>query len=226
VNCGAGGNLRADGSSALLLSWRIIPKNAHSYCVTVFHRRRLPHYHLVGQPTFLTWRLHGSLPLNRPFPTRMIAGRAFLALDRLLDQASTGPVFLRHAAIASIVANAIRYREDSLHHYRLHACVIMPNHVHLLITPLIPIPKLMQSLKSFTGAEANRILGRGGQSFWQPESYDRLTRNQHEFHRIAHYIEMNPVKAGLAAVPESFPWSSAYGRALIGLQLATSANFN
>jgi hypothetical protein len=53
------------------------------------------------------------------------------------------------------------------------------------------------------------MLGLTGQAFWQDESYDRLVRNDSEFERIAHYIEMNPVKAGLAAVPEEFPWSSA-----------------
>jgi hypothetical protein len=34
-------------------------------------------------------------------------------------------------------------------------------------------------------------------------------RNQTEFQRIAHYIEMNPAKSGLAATPEEFAWSSA-----------------
>ena len=67
----------------------------------------------------------------------------------------------------------------------------------------------MQSLKRFTAREGNRILGLTGQPFWQDETYDRLVRNQIEFERIAHYIEMNPVKAGLAARPEEFAWSSA-----------------
>jgi putative transposase len=48
-----------------------------------------------------------------------------------------------------------------------------------------------------------------GQPFWQDESYDRLVRDETEFERIARYIEMNPVNAGLAAAPEDFPWSSA-----------------
>jgi hypothetical protein len=67
----------------------------------------------------------------------------------------------------------------------------------------------MHSLKRFTAREANRILGRTGQPFWQDESYDRLIRNEKEFERTLRYIETNPVKAGLAATPEEFPWSSA-----------------
>src|ERR1019366_7977568 len=44
---------------------------------------------------------------------------------------------------------------------------------------------------------------------WQDESYDRLVRNDTEFERIVHYIERNPVTAGLVGIPEEFPWSSA-----------------
>ena len=53
------------------------------------------------------------------------------------------------------------------------------------------------------------MLGLTGQPFWQDESYDRLVRNQTEFDRIVHYIEWNPVTAGLAPAPEQFLWSSA-----------------
>jgi hypothetical protein len=63
-------------------------------------------------------------------------------------------------------------------------------------------------LKGFTAHEANRILGTAGSRFWQDESYDHLVRDG-EFERIRRYIEWNPVKAGLAANPEAFPWCSA-----------------
>jgi hypothetical protein len=46
-------------------------------------------------------------------------------------------------------------------------------------------------------------------AFWQNESYDRLVRDQAEFARIVAYIHWNPVRAGLVAEAESFPWSSA-----------------
>jgi REP element-mobilizing transposase RayT len=84
----------------------------------------------------------------------------------------------------------------------------MPNHVHLLITPLVAVSKLLQSLKRFTAIETNRILARTGQPFWQGESYDPMVRNDREFQNLAHYIEMNPVNAGLARTPQDFPWSS------------------
>jgi REP element-mobilizing transposase RayT len=107
-----------------------------------------------------------------------------------------------------MVVDAIRYRNGGP--YQLHKYVVMANHVHVLLTPHEPIPRLMQSLKRFTARAGNRILGLTGQSFWQAEGYDRLVRNEEEFERIASYIEMNPVFAGLAATPEAFPWSSAW----------------
>ena len=191
----------------LLTFVRMFSPNAHIVFVATFHSRRLPHYHSAGQATFLTWRLHGSLPPNRSFDSALLSGKAFVALDRLLDGTRTGPLFLRLPEVAKMVVDAIRYRD--LRAYRLHAFVVMPNHVHLLMTPLVEVSKVMQSLKRFTAREANRMLGLTGQTFWQDESYDRLVRNGTEFERIVHYIEWNPVTAGLAATPEDFPWSSA-----------------
>jgi len=191
----------------LLTFARISLPNAHVAFVTTFHSRRLPHYHSAGQATFLTWRLHGSLPPSRGFPSPIASGQAFLAMDRLLDSTCTGPLFLRVPEVGKMVMDAIHYRDQRT--YRLHSFVVMPNHVHLLMTPLEAVSKVMQSLKRFTAREGNRMLGLTGQPFWQDESYDRLVRNDTEFDRIVHYIERNPVTAGLAATPEEFPWSSA-----------------
>jgi REP element-mobilizing transposase RayT len=176
--------------------------------VPVLRTRRLPHYYALTQPIFLTWRLQGSLPEGRVFPAATTSGKAFVAMDRLLDSASTGPLHLRRPEIAKMVVETIYYQAQTLGHYQLHNFVVMANHVHLLITPLVAVSKLMQSLKRFTAREGNRILNVTGQPFWQDESYDRLVRDQREFERIANYIEMNPVRAGLAAAPEDFPWSS------------------
>jgi len=107
-----------------------------------------------------------------------------------------------------MVVETIRYHAQNLGHYDLHNFVVMANHVHLLITPHVPVSKLMQSLKRFTAREGNRILGVTGQPFWQDESYDRLVRDEVEFERIANYIDMNPVRAGAVATPEDFIWSS------------------
>jgi hypothetical protein len=56
------------------------------------YRRQLPHDYETDQPVFLTWRLHNSLPSHRPFPPVTVnSGQAFAAMDRLLDEALSGP---------------------------------------------------------------------------------------------------------------------------------------
>ena len=66
----------------------------HYPIVVAFHVRRLPNYDLIDHPVFLTWRLAGSLPRSRAFSPGIPSGRAFLAMDRLLDNAGTGPLHL------------------------------------------------------------------------------------------------------------------------------------
>jgi REP element-mobilizing transposase RayT len=85
----------------------------------------------------------------------------------------------------------------------------MSNHVHILIDPHAPIPRITRAIKSFSARQANLILGRTGQPFWALESYDRWVRGSEEFESILRYIEFNPVKAGLVVNPEDYRWSSA-----------------
>jgi REP element-mobilizing transposase RayT len=183
-----------------------ISSRRHIFFVVQFHERRLPHLYQVGRPLFVTWRLFGSLPRNRRFP-ELTSGEAFVAMDRILDSAKTGPRYLAMAEISQMVTEAILCRDQR--QYELHAFVVMANHVHLLITPMLHVARIMHSLKRYTAAEANRILGRTGQRFWQEESYDRLVRDGREFDRIRNYIDNNPVKAGVVSRPEDYCWSSA-----------------
>ncbi len=135
----------------------------------------------------------------------MSSGKAFVYMDRLLDNQHSGPMYLQAPPVAQCVLDAIQQGADSS--YQLHAWVVMPNHVHLLITPMAPIPKFMQQLKGSTARKANQLLRREG-PFWQDESYDHLVRNSREFGRIESYIVKNPVRAGLVRSPEDFLWSS------------------
>ena len=114
-------------------------------------------------------------------------------------------------------------RGVGLGHYQLGPFVVMANHVHVLLLPLVPPSRLLKSLKGSTAREANRLLGRTGEPFWQRESYDHWVRDEAEWNRIAAYIENNPVKAGLVARAEEYPWSSARGVAMSGDAARTSA---
>jgi REP element-mobilizing transposase RayT len=134
--------------------------------------------------------------------------------DRALDRADRGPLWLKDPRIAKVVVDAFFFGEESLEQYVLHAYVAMANHVHLLIWPKVPLARITQSLKGATARRANEILGRTGELFWRRESYDHWVRDPTELRKIAHYIEWNPVKAGLVSEPEEYPWSSARWRAL------------
>ena len=110
--------------------------------------------------------------------------------------------------VARQVVEAIRTGE-SRKLYELSAWVVMPNHVHLLVLPQVALPQITHWIKGRTAREANLLLRRVGQPFWQHESHDHWVRTEKEFQRIAAYVEENPVSAGLAATPEDWPWSSA-----------------
>ena len=136
-------------------------------------------------------------------------GQCFLVLDREMDRAAFGPVWLRDARIARVVSRALLYGESGRHFYQLRAWVIMPNHVHVLLRPKTSFPAITRWLKGSTARQANLILGRTGEAFWQDESFDHRVRNDAELDRIVRYVEHNPVSAGLVLNPGEWLWSSA-----------------
>ena len=162
---------------------------------------------------FLTWRIHDSLPSHRAFPTAVRnSGQAFAAMDRLLDEVCGGPFYRRQPAVADMIVEAIQYNADVLQHYVLHAFVVMPNHVHLLATPAMPLPKLTKSLKGITSKRANAMLSMTGNSFWQEESYDHLVRHEREFEKIRNYLEETPCGRGWRGKPGSIVGRARDGR--------------
>ena len=176
------------------------------------YERRLPHGDVVGQPLFVTFRLHRSLPASRVFgPERLTrSGEAFRAMDRILDEGLCGPLHLRRPEIAEVVEHALVEGESRFHRYQLHAFVVMPNHVHLLVIPGVVARRWLGPLKGFTSHRVNEVMGTHGKPFWQDESYDHLVRSGAEFERIRGYIEQNPVTAGLVTAADQFRWSSAW----------------
>ena len=122
---------------------------------------------------------------------------------------SHGPRSLSDPRVARCVVEAIRTGESQKQFYELQAWAVMPNHVHLLILPRVALPQITHWLKGRTAREANLLLERSGEPFWQDESYDHWVRNEKEFSRIVAYIEENPVSAGLVATPEDWRWSSS-----------------
>ena len=133
-------------------------------------------------------------------------------MDRELDRAATGPRWLQDERVAPCVVDALRYGERSLGLYQLRAWVLLINHVHILIHPEAQLSRITKAIKNFSARQANAILGRSGQPFWQDESYDHWVRGPDELQKIVRYMEENPVAAGLAERVDSWRWSSAFGR--------------
>ncbi len=137
---------------------------------------------------------------------------------------------VRHLAdprLAGLVVNAMHHFAGE--RYDLLAFVVMPSHVHWVFRPLDawvnqvgrpgrlpPRARIMHGLKRHTGRECNRLLGCRG-AFWQDESYDHCVFDVDELGRVIDYTELNPVRAGLVATREQWPYSSARDRAEAGI---------
>ena len=94
----------------------------------------------------------------------------------------------------------------------LFAAAVMPDHVHLLFTPLrdetgwpFPLVEIMQSLKSATAHRINQLLHRSG-PVWQEESFDHVLRSDESLKLKCEYIRQNPVRQGLVQKPEDYRW--------------------
>ncbi|QJW98214.1 transposase [Frigoriglobus tundricola] len=189
--------------------------------------RRLPHWAQAGALCFLTWRTWDSIPapaLDSWFRTRSswLAGRNISPTDphwrervrgltepercefhrtvstrwhELLD-CCEGECVLRRPELAGIVAASIRYFDGD--RYRVTDFVVMPNHVHLLVSFPSETQMLAQceSWKHYTAVRLNKALGRKGR-FWQVDGFDHLVRSDQQFDVLRDYIATNPVRAKL-----------------------------
>lgn len=124
------------------------------------YRRNLPHFQPDGAALFITFRLYGTLPLASGRD-----GRAFAAADRELERTPSGPSWLKQPRVAECVAETVRQGDRIRAVYDLVAFVVMPNHVHLLINPRAPAPKITQFVKGVSAKRANELLYRTGQPF-------------------------------------------------------------
>jgi len=188
--------------------------------------RRLPHIQIEGGTYFVTFRLKNSLPIEvlekltqeferiERLPSNKIEFEQHLwfeKFDNYLDQVLSGENYLSDSQVASVVEEAIYYRDTKV--FDLISFCIMPNHVHLLCKPLerekdkfYSLIEILHSLKRHTARQSNLILNRSG-SFWQDESYDHVIRDEAELERTIKYVLYNPVKANLAKEQKDWTWA-------------------
>ena len=104
----------------------------------------------------------------------------------------------------------------------LHGAVVMPDHVHMLLTPQpvnrfsrgagaptrdprwISLAEIVKGIKSVTARKINHLRGRQRGSIWQDEYYDRSVRDRADFEVKLRYLMPNPIKQGLAAQPQDW----------------------
>ena len=123
-----------------------------------------------------------------------------------------GRVIFQVMENAEILAQTMfDYRDSGA--YSLHEFVIMPNHLHLLITPgeTTSLEKAVQLIK---GGSSHRIRTNRGKKMevWQVGFYDWTIRDAHDWRVKVEYIRMNPVRARLVADPREWLYSSASQR--------------
>src|ERR1700722_11536544 len=97
-------------------------------------------------------------------------------------------------------------RTRRAHHFSLYAYVLMPEHVHLLLTE--PTPHTLSSTIRVLKGEASKLLKGNREHLWQPRYYDFNVFTNRKLVEKVRYIHRNPVTRGLVTRPEDYRWSS------------------
>lgn len=186
----------APGTFLAMFDWGSINWRSRGY---------LPHFDAVGMQQHIVFGLADAQPDQAGVPDTIDSLAAF---DGLLDRGG-GSCLLADPRCAAIA------QKELLHHdgvrYRLLAWCIMPNHVHVVVEQGADLAGTVRRWKSWMAREINAVTGRSGH-VWRREYFDRFARTEVQLANMIHYVENNPVAAGLIASPEMWPWSSAaYG---------------
>ena len=140
---------------------------------------------------------------RRNLPHMQDPGQTYFISFRIHD------IIMPNEVLAVVMNSCLYWNEKKC---KIHVCVVMPDHVHILLTPLeIPnlgyhsITAILHSIKSYSSIEANRLMNRQG-VFWQQEYFDRIIRSESDLFEKRNYIRTNPVKNGLVEVVEEYPF--------------------
>jgi ATP-dependent Clp protease ATP-binding subunit ClpA len=172
---------------------------------------KLPHWRQEGATYFVTWWTEDSMPKERvdtwfaereswlkqhpePWDTKIEEEYYRLFPDRWekwLDE-NHGECLLARSDLRKIVEDILRH-DDGVK-YRLKEFVVMPNHVHALVTPLgkNTLSDAVQEWKSVSAHRLNKALGRKGE-FWQKEYFDHIVRSAEQLEKFRSYIQRNPL---------------------------------
>ena len=102
---------------------------------------------------------------------------------------------------------------DTLYHYRgtahlLREFVVMPDHLHVILTPLTSLEKAVQFIKGGFSYRAKKELG-SNMEVWQKGFSDHRIRDAGDYLLHVSYVRQNPIRKHLCERPEEYPYSSA-----------------
>jgi putative transposase len=117
-------------------------------------------------------------------------------------------LFQRAESAELLISTILKYR--TANEFLLHEFVVMPNHIHLLLSvdDDHAIGRVVQLIKggfSFAMGKAGLKL----KAVWQPSYYEHRVRDMEEYGRMREYVHENPVRRGLVATAGAYPYSSA-----------------
>jgi len=103
---------------------------------------------------------------------------------------------------------------DTLYHYRgsallLHEFVVMPDHIHVLLTPKTSLEKAVQFIKGGFSYRAKKELGLN-MEVWQKGFSDHRIRDAGDYRQRVLYIQQNAVRKHVCERAEEYPYSSAF----------------
>lgn len=113
-----------------------------------------------------------------------------------------------------IIAKLMEYRNRGS--YLLHEFVLMPNHLHLILTPAnsTSLEKAIQLIKGGSSHEIHRVR-EGRPQVWQSGFHESRVRDWSDYKKKADYIHFNPVAARLVNRPEDWSFNSVSGRYIL-----------
>jgi putative transposase len=141
---------------------------------------------------------------RRRLPHYETEGRSYLltfcTVDRWILPPAARDITMKHILV--------EHRRTAM----LHTFIVMPDHVHIVLTPLINsrgelngIADILHGIKGVSGRKINQALDRSG-PVWQHESHDHQIRNDESLRAKCEYVAQNPVRAGLVDSPDEYPW--------------------
>jgi REP element-mobilizing transposase RayT len=182
------------------------PKTTHFAILR--SRGELPHLFKPGATYFVTFRLADAIESHQTTVSNLVNYKLEHVAQAGECRLKLGACSLANPKVARMMARTLMHFHTQRYH--LHSWCVMPNHVHVVVTPLAEntLSSILHSWKSYSANQANDLT-KSKEPFWQRESFNHICRTVESVNYFVKYVEENPVQAGLCERSEDWPYSSA-----------------